>query len=90
MSKNLSFFAKRHATRVIYRLTVQTCQTVSRLNSHRLTRHRQDRLVLSGGRCELGIRLHSENLYDVTEKKKWLDFLFICEPQNDECNSSTL
>jgi len=27
-----------------------------RLNSHRLIRHRQDRLVSSGGRCELGIR----------------------------------
>ena len=27
----------------------------SRLNLHRLTRHRQDRLVVSGGRCELGI-----------------------------------
>jgi len=26
-----------------------------RLNSHRLIRHGQDRLVLSGGRCELGI-----------------------------------
>ena len=26
-----------------------------RLNSHRLTRHRQDRLVVSGGRCESGI-----------------------------------
>ena len=26
-----------------------------RLNSHRLTLHRHDRLVLSGGRCELGI-----------------------------------
>ena len=52
--KNL--FTKRHATRVIYRLTVHTLsQTVSRLNSHRLIRHRQDRLVLSGGRCDLGI-----------------------------------
>ena len=29
---------------------------VSRLNSHRLIRRREDRLVLSGGRCELGIR----------------------------------
>jgi len=26
-----------------------------RLNSHRLTRHRQDRLVVSGGRCESSI-----------------------------------
>ena len=33
------------------------CQTVSRLNSHRLTRRRHDRLVLSGGRCKLGISL---------------------------------
>jgi len=33
----------------------ETCQTVSRLISHCLTRHRQDRLVVSGGRCELGI-----------------------------------
>ena len=54
MRQNL--FTKRHATRVIYRLTVHTLsQTVSRLNSHRLIRHRQDRLVLSGGRCDLGI-----------------------------------
>jgi len=28
----------------------------SRFSSHRLIRHTQDRLVLSGGRCELGIR----------------------------------
>jgi len=42
---------------------IRLCQTVSRLNSHRLIRHRQDRLVLSGGRCELGIveyRLESQ------------------------------
>ena len=30
-------------------------QTASRLSSHRLTRRRQDRLVLSGGRCDLGV-----------------------------------
>jgi len=30
-----------------------------RLNSHRLTRYRQDRLVVSGGRCELGITIVS-------------------------------
>ena len=36
---NLNFFTKRYATRVIYRLTVQTWpDIVSRLNSHRLTR----------------------------------------------------
>jgi len=28
----------------------------SRFSSHRLIRHTQDRLVMSGGRCELGIR----------------------------------
>ena len=44
---NLNFFAKRHATRVIYRLTVQICQTVSILNSHRLTR-RVRRAVWTG------------------------------------------
>jgi len=38
------------------------CQTVSRLNSHRLARHRQDRLVVSGGRCELGIRPERDQL----------------------------
>ena len=29
-----------------------------RLNSHRLTRHRQHCLVVSSGRCEFGIILH--------------------------------
>jgi len=49
---------KRHATRVICWLF----QTVSRLNSHRLTRHRQHCLVVSGdGRCELGISFAAAN-----------------------------
>ena len=51
---NLNLFTKFHATRVIYRLTVQTLPDGWRQD--RLTRHRQDRLVLSGGRCELGTR----------------------------------
>jgi len=35
---NLNFFTKRHATKVIY--VLRLCLAVSRLNSHRLTRHR--------------------------------------------------
>jgi len=33
-----------------------------RLNSHRLTRHRQHCLVASGGRCELGLNLQLTKL----------------------------
>jgi len=37
------------------RTPTQNALVGGRLGSHRLTRHRQDRLVLSGGRCELCI-----------------------------------
>ena len=49
----------RHATRVVYRLTVQTLPDGLETQftpPDRLTRHRQHCLVVSGGRCELGIR----------------------------------
>jgi len=53
----LNFFdtCKCHAT---FRLH----QTVSRLNSHHLIRHRQDCLVMFGGRCKLGINVNSKQV----------------------------
>ena len=60
---NLNFFTKRHATRVIYRLTFQTlphCLETQFTTTYdefifQLTRHRLDHLLVSGGRCEFGI-----------------------------------
>jgi len=58
---NLNFFTKRHATRVIYRLTVQTLPDGLETQfapPDTTQSQRQYCLVVSGGRCELGISSH--------------------------------
>ena len=57
ISLNLNFFTKRHATRVIHRLTVQTLPDGLETQFTPPDTTRQDRLVVSGGQCELGIKV---------------------------------
>jgi len=62
-----------------------------RLNSHRLIRHRQDRLVLSGGRCELGSE-HTRILRSFFSLNKaidhWLKVFLIVMVTEDMLNHS--
>jgi len=66
---NLNFFTKRHSTRVIYRLTVQTLP--DRLETQ-FTPPDTTQTALSGGQCELGI---TRRVHWSRASASWLDWL---------------